>query len=47
MKRKRPTLAYVLIAVASLIFSTEQPPHNLVPENNAVALADGVGQLIP
>ena len=47
MKRKHPILAYILVAVASLIFSTAQPPHDLVPENNAVALVAGVEPLIP
>ncbi len=47
MKRKHPSLIYVLVAVASLIFSAAQPPHELAPENNAVALVDSVAPLIP
>jgi len=47
MKRKHPTLTYLLVAIASLIFSAAQPPHDLAPESDAVALVAGVAPLIP
>ena len=45
-QRKHPTLAYLLIAIASLAFSAAQPALDQVPEGNAVALATGIGSLV-
>ena len=40
MKRRHPTLPYLLIAIASIVSATLQPPHFVAPESAAVALAD-------
>ena len=47
MKRKHPLLAYVLVAVACVAFSAAQPPHDLAPESNAVALAEVITTPMP
>jgi|GEM_PF-4576882 hypothetical protein len=45
MKHKHPTLAYLLIAVASIVFSVAQPAAEQTPESNAVALASSLGAI--
>jgi len=45
-QHKHPTLAYLVIAVASLAFSTAQPALDQAPEGNAVALASSIGTLV-
>lgn len=46
MKHKHPTLAYLVIAVASIVFSAAQPALDQAPEGNAVALANGITTLV-
>lgn len=45
-QRKHPTLAYLLVAVASVAFSVAQPALELAPERNAVAFANGIVSLV-
>lgn len=47
MKRRHPTLPYLLIAIASIVSAGLQSPHHVAAESHAVALADISWEQVP
>jgi hypothetical protein len=45
-RKQHPTLAYLLVVIASVAFSAAQPALDQAPEGNAVAFANGIASFV-